>query len=78
MLPDGTGVVLHLDKRCYYPLSRSGVMLWALFDNQRVVDDDDLVSALVERYRINHETARQDVAVFVERLVAEAILVVAP
>lgn len=78
VLPDGTGVVLHLEKRCYYPLSRSGVVLWALFDDERIVDDDELVSALVTRYRIDRDTARHDVAAFVDRLIAEDILIVAP
>jgi hypothetical protein len=77
VLPDGTGVVLHLDKRCYYPLSRSGVLLWALYDDQRSVEIDELEAALVQRYRIDRETARRDVAAFVDRLVAEDILVVA-
>lgn len=77
-LPDGTGVVLHLDKRCYYPLSKSGVVLWGLFDGDKVVDDDTLADALVARYRIDVEVARRDVAAFVARLVAEEILVVVP
>lgn len=77
-LPDGTGVVLHLDKRCYYPLSKSGLVLWALFDDQRIVDDEALADALVARYRIDAGVARRDVAAFVARLVAEDILVVVP
>ena len=74
-LPDGTGVVVHLDKRCYYPLSRSGVLLWRLFDGEQAVDDDVLVAALVERYRIDVATARRDVQAFVARLAGEGILV---
>ncbi len=77
-LPDGTGVVLHLDKRCYYPLSKSGVVLWGFFDGDEVVDDDALADALVARYRIDVEVAQRDVAAFVARLVAEDILVVVP
>jgi len=77
-LPDGTGVVLHLDKRCYYPLSKSGVVLWGLFDGEAIVDEDALADALVARYRIDREVARRDVVAFVTRLVAEDILVVVP
>jgi hypothetical protein len=77
-LPDGTGVVLHLEKRCYYPLSKSGVFLWGMFDGSRVVDVDELSAALVARYGIPLERARVDVATFVERLVAERILVGSP
>lgn len=77
-LPDGTGVVLHLDKRCYYPLSKSGLVLWALFDDQRVVSGEALAEALVVRYRIELEIARRDVDAFAARLVAEDILVEVP
>jgi hypothetical protein len=73
-LPDGTGVVVHLEKRCYYPLSKSGVLLWQLYDNSAVVDDDDLVRALLARYCVDESVARRDVAAFVDRLVAEKIL----
>jgi hypothetical protein len=73
-LPDGTGVVLHLDKRCYYPLSKSGLFLWALFDGDAVVDSAALAKALVARYGITDDVAAKDVDAFVNRLVAEAIL----
>jgi hypothetical protein len=72
-LPDGTGVVVHLEKRCYYPLSQSGVVLWRLYD-AGAVDDEALVRALLARYRVDDSTARRDVAGFVERLIAEKIL----
>jgi hypothetical protein len=72
-LPDGTGVVVHLEKRCYYPLSKSGVVLWRLFD-VGAVDDEALVQAMLARYRVDEPTARRDVAAFVERLVAEKLL----
>ena len=74
VLPDGTGVVVHLDQRCYYPLSKSGVVLWHLYDDCGDVDDEALVRALLGRYRIDESTARRDVAAFVERLVTEKIL----
>ncbi len=74
-LPDGTGVVLHLDKSQYYPLSKSGVLLWAMFDDARVVDEGALADALVARYAIDVDVARRDVAAFVARLVDEGILV---
>ncbi len=74
-LPDGTGVVVHLEKRVYYPLTKSGVLLWRLFDDAKAASDDDLVRALLARYRIDEATARADVAAFVQRLVAEGILV---
>jgi hypothetical protein len=77
-LPDGTGVVLHLEKRCYYPLSKSGLLLWGLFDDQRIVSTDELADALVARYRIDPAVARRDVDAFVDRLVAEDILVEVP
>jgi hypothetical protein len=73
-LPDGTGVVVHLDKRCYYPLSRSGVFLWHRFDDGVAIDDRTLVAALVERYRVDESIARRDVHAFVTRLVDEGIL----
>ncbi len=77
-LPDGTGVVLHLDKRCYYPLSKSGLVLWSLFDGEQVVDDAALADALVARYRIDRDVARRDIEAFVARLVAEDILAEVP
>ena len=74
-MPDGSGVVLHLDKRCYYPLSKSGLFLWGLFDGGAVVDAGALADALVGRYGITKEVAAKDVDAFVTRLVDEAILV---
>jgi hypothetical protein len=76
-LPDGSGSVVHLEHRCFYPLSRSGVLLWRLYDGGAFVDDEVLVTALVDRYRIAAETARRDVGAFVARLVSEGILVAA-
>ena len=73
-LPDRSGVVLHLDKRCYYPLSSSGVLLWRWFDDGKVVDDDALSAFLVERFKISDDVARRDVQAFVDRLVSESIL----
>ncbi|MDP2340161.1 MAG: PqqD family protein [Deltaproteobacteria bacterium] len=77
-LPDGTGVVLHLDKRVYYPLSKTGVLLWHLYDVEEGVDDERLVSCLVQRFAIDEATARADVDAFVERLVNEEILITEP
>lgn len=74
-LPDGTGVVLQLQNRCYYPLSASGVLLWHLYDGDRAVDDDALVACLRQRYGIDDVVARRDVDAFVARLVGEKILV---
>ena len=74
-LPDGSGVVVHLDKRAYYPLTRTGVVLWHLYDDDRACSDDDLVAALRARYRVDEGVARSDVRAFVQRLVDEGILV---
>ncbi len=73
-LPDGTGVVVHLEKRCYYPLSRTGVLLWHLYDSDARLDDNALVQALLARFAVDEATARLDVEAFVGRLVAEDIL----
>jgi len=72
-LPDGTAVVVHLDKRAYSPLSKTGVLLWHLYD-AGPVDDDALVTCLLHRFAVDEATARNDVAAFVRRMVDEGIL----
>lgn len=73
-LPNRTGLVLNLQKRCYYPLSATGVLLWRLFDNHEVVDEVALSEFLVEKFGLGHETAKADVQLFLKRLVDESIL----
>ena len=73
-LPDGTGVVVHLDKRSYSPLSSTGVLLWHLYDSGPL-EDAALVACLLQRFGIDEGRAHNDVAAFVRALVAEGMLV---
>ena len=73
-LEDGSGVVVHLQRRRYHPLSKSGVHLWHAFDGGVDVDVDGLVVRLTQRYAIDEATARRDVVAFVDQLTRAEIL----
>ena len=75
VLADGAGVVVQLDNRKYYPLSSSGVRLWRLYDDDKDVDDDDLVLFLLRHFVVEEGRARADVDAFVDRLTSAGILV---
>jgi Coenzyme PQQ synthesis protein D (PqqD) len=65
-------VVLHMKTTTYLTINGSGRTLW-----DRLVDGatlDELVAALVERYGIGTEQAKQDVHGFVESLTACSLL----
>jgi hypothetical protein len=73
-LDDGTGVVLNVDTLVYYRLNRTGVALWKEIEAQNPFTLDDLLPAMCERFEIDRDEARREVAAFVERLEALRIL----
>jgi hypothetical protein len=70
---DDEVVVLDLEQSTYLSFSGSGVVLFDVL--QQDCEPHDLVSALVNTYGIDENTAREDVARFVEKLRGNGLLV---
>jgi hypothetical protein len=72
-LPDGTGVVLHLDRRRYVTLNASAVVVWRRLADRAVVAGDKTAAGLARHlttvFAVDEDTARREV----ERLLAEFV-----
>jgi hypothetical protein len=63
----GTDIVVavgeaSLDFNAMITLNGSGAFLWSLLEND--VTEEELVSAMVEKYDIDKETAKKDISAF--------------
>jgi hypothetical protein len=67
-LDDGTGVLLNVDTLFYYSLNRTAVLLWKEIEARNPLAPDDLIPALCERFKVDQEAARREIANFVEKL----------
>jgi hypothetical protein len=73
---EGEGVVLHLGSREYFTVSETGLtILEALADECTL---DALVDALVERYEVTREHAAESARSFVEKCLADDLLILTP
>ena len=73
-LDDGTGVLLNVDSLFYYSLNRTAVALWKEIEANSSFTIDDLVPAICERFEVDGETARREIAAFVDKLTELKIL----
>jgi len=69
---DGEAVLLNLENGVYYTLNPVGTVTWELIIGERTLTE--IVSAVRERYDINEETARRDLAALVSRLRREGLI----
>ena len=67
-LDDGTGVLLNVDTLFYYSLNRTAVTLWKEIEAANPFVPDDLVPALCDRFEVDTEAARREIAAFVGKL----------
>jgi hypothetical protein len=67
-LDDGTGVLLNVDTLFYYSLNRTGVALWKAIEARNSCTLDELLPAVCERFDVDGESARREIAAFVEKL----------
>jgi hypothetical protein len=67
-LEDGTGVLLNVDTLFYFSLNRTAVALWKAIEIKNSFTLDDLVPAICERFEVDGEAARGEIAAFVEKL----------
>jgi Coenzyme PQQ synthesis protein D (PqqD) len=67
-LDDGTGVLLNVDTLFYYSLNRTAVTLWKEIEANQSFATDDLVPLLCERFEVDGEAARREIAAFVSKL----------
>ena len=55
-----------VDFRCMITLNATGAFLWNLLETEQT--EQTLVAALLEAYDVTQERAKEDVAVFLEKL----------
>lgn len=69
---EGEGVVLHLGSREYFTVSETGLAILEPLEQERTADE--LVDALMERYDVTREHATASVRAFLDRCLAEDLL----
>lgn len=69
---DSHVVGLDLWSSRYFSLNATGSVLWELLAGDR--NCDDLVDAIVDRYGVNRQTARDDVEQFVSSMRVEGLV----
>jgi hypothetical protein len=67
-LDDGTAVLLNLETRFYYTLNRTGAALWKELEHTNPSPLDDLIRVTCDRFEVDEEAARREVAAFVGQL----------
>lgn len=67
-LEDGTGVLLNLETRFYYTLNRTGAALWQELEHTNPSALDNLIRVTCDRFDIDEDSARREVAAFVGQL----------
>ncbi len=73
-LADGSGVLLHLLTKFFFSLNPTSTFLWKSVKNGGTTRDN-LVTRLLEEYRVGAARARRDVEHFVEFLLKEELLI---
>lgn len=66
---DGEVVMLSIDSGKYFGFDASGTAVWELLDEPRSLEQ--VCTTLTERFDVDMETCRRDVAAFMEQLVAD-------
>ena len=68
LMDDGTGLLLNLQTRFYYSLNRTGVAVWKELEHTNPTTLEDLVRATCERFDVDQDAARREIAAFVGQL----------
>lgn len=66
------GVVLHLGSREYFSVSETGLVILQALDQPRTIEE--LVAALMNRYEVAEEDARESVEAFLGHCLEEELL----
>jgi hypothetical protein len=75
-LPDGTGVLLHLDTKFYFTLNRTGVLAWKLLGDAGARDAAELGERLARAFpEADPAAVRADVERLVDELLREKLVV---
>ncbi len=70
---DGSGVLLHLESKFYYPLNPTAVVVWkALADAPDVAA---IAARLSSEFRVEPDAATKDVATILDDLLADGLVV---
>lgn len=71
-MPDGTGLLLHLDTKFYFTLNATGVFVW-----KQLAEGGSfalLVEELTRRFEVDLDAARQDTTALLEELRREGLV----
>jgi hypothetical protein len=74
---DGSVVILDLRRGTYRLLDRVASAMWSAFTGGDAMDDDAVVRSLLERFAVEPDRLRHDVAAFRATCVADGLLVAA-
>lgn len=69
---DGNSILLHLGSGVYYTLNPAGTLIWELL--ARRISGQDLLAVLCDRYRVEEEEARRDLAGLLEQFAQEGLI----
>jgi hypothetical protein len=72
-MPDGTGVVLHLDTKFYFTLNATGVFVWQRLSDRSAATVPALGAALVAAFRVEPADAERDVRALMDELLLHGL-----
>ena len=71
---DGEAVMMSIERGEYYGLDEVGTEIWRLLERPRSLGE--ICASLLERYEVEPETCRADVARFLEGLLSDGTLTI--
>ena len=74
-LPDGTGVLLHLETRLYYSLNQTGLFVWKALTGGEIASTTDLGKRLADVFEVDADRAAQDASALLRSLHEERLVV---
>ena len=75
-LDDGTGVLLHLDTKFYYALNATAVVVWKSLA-EGLSDRGSVAARLAASFRVEPDVADRDVALVIEEMLSDGLLLAA-
>jgi hypothetical protein len=67
-------VMMNIEKGKYYGMNKTGNLIWDLLDDEKSIDD--LVTELSAKFSLTKEKCESDVIPFIDKMVAENILII--
>ena len=73
-LPDGTGVLLHLDTRFYFSLNRTGLFVWKALGEEQLQTVQAIARKLAEHFEVTEDAAERDTRDLLKQLAQESLV----